>query len=513
MAEIDKYDYKKGSTDADFFRDSIATVDAQGKRNWIYPKRQKGKFYKYRTYLSYVLLAFLFAGPWLRIAGQPLLLLNVIKRKFIILGVTFWPQDFHLFVLAMITGIIFIVLFTVIFGRLFCGWVCPQTIFMEGVFRKIEYWIEGTASQQQRLSKLPWSTQEKITKRGSKLVIFYFISFLIGNTFLMYLIGTDEWLGIITEPPAANWSGFIGMIIFSFVFFFVFAYLREQVCTSICPYGRLQGVMLDKKSIVVAYDYVRGEPKGRGKKREKTVEKTVPNPLDIIQNAVTDAAATSAQKSPESQEVVIKLGDCIDCGLCVKVCPTGIDIRNGTQLECINCTLCIDACDEIMTKVEKPTGLIRYASALNIEQGEQFSFTPRIKAYSAVLVVLLGILTISLTSRTDVEATILRTAGTMSYEVDSLTVSNLYNIQIANKTTKEIPITLKLIGDQGVIKMVGKKSLLVPIQGIEKGGFFIELKKAKIKSRKTKLEIEVYSGDEKISTVKTNFLYQGKVVN
>ena len=138
MAEIDKYDYKKGSTDADFFRDSIATVDAQGKRNWIYPKRQKGKFYKYRTYLSYVLLAFLFAGPWLRIAGQPLLLLNVIKRKFIILGVTFWPQDFHLFVLAMITGIIFIVLFTVIFGRLFCGWVCPQTIFMEGVFRKIE---------------------------------------------------------------------------------------------------------------------------------------------------------------------------------------------------------------------------------------------------------------------------------------------------------------------------------------------------------------------------------------
>ncbi|MGB0862658.1 MAG: 4Fe-4S dicluster domain-containing protein [Saprospiraceae bacterium] len=510
MAEIDKYNYKKGSTDSDFFRDSIATVDAQGKRNWIYPKQQKGKFFKYRTYLSYVLLAFLFVAPWIRIGGQPLLLLNVIKRKFVIFGITFWPQDFHLFVLAMMTGIVFIVLFTVIFGRLFCGWICPQTIFMEGVFRKIEYWIEGTASQQQRLSKLPWSNQEKIKKRGSKLVLFYIISFLIGNTFLMYIIGTEDWLSIITEPPSSNWGGFIGMIIFSFVFYFVFANLREQVCTSICPYGRLQGVMLDKKSIVVAYDYVRGEPRGRGKKRQKVVKKTTPNPLDIIQSAVSDAADSSAIKSPESQEEVIKLGDCIDCGLCVKVCPTGIDIRNGTQLECINCTLCIDACDEIMTKVKKPTGLIRYASALNIEKGEQFSFTPRIKAYSAVLVVLLGVLFVSLTSRSDVEATVLRTAGTLSYEVDSVTVSNLYNIQIANKTTKEMPITLKIADEAGVVKMVGKKSLVVPSQGIAKGGFFIELKKSTIKDRKTKLKIEVYSGDKKISTEKTNFLYQGK---
>jgi polyferredoxin len=504
MAEIEKYDYKKGSTDAEYFRDSLSTVDAEGKRKWIYPKQQKGRFYKYRTNLSYVLLAFLFLGPWLRIGGQPILLLNVLERKFIILGQTFWPQDFHLFVLAMITGIIFIVLFTVIFGRLFCGWVCPQTIFMEHVFRKIEYWIEGTASQQRRLSKMPWN-REKIIKRGGKTVIFYLISFAIGNTFLAYIIGSEEWLKLVTEPPTANLGGFIGMVIFSFIFFFVFSYLREQVCTAICPYGRLQGVMLDKDSIVVAYDYVRGEPRGRGKKRTKTIKVEPENPITNIQNAVTNADVVTEPK--EAHTKVIQLGDCVDCGLCVKVCPTGIDIRNGTQLECINCTLCIDACDEIMTKVKKPKGLIRYASLTNIEKGEKFRWTTRIRAYSAVLVVLLGILSVALMSRSDVEATVLRSQGTLYFEVENDMVRNLYNIQFANKTTKDLPVTLKVKDGLGEIIMVGN-DLTVPAQDIAKGSFFIEIPKNKIKGRKNKIIIEAYSDGKKIETEKTTFLYK-----
>lgn len=508
MAETQKYDYKKGSTDAEFFRDSIATVDASGHRKWLFPKQQKGRYFKYRTYVSYVLLAFFFAAPWIRIGDQPLLLINLFDRRFVILGQPFWTQDFHLFVLAMITGIIFIVLFTVVYGRLFCGWVCPQTIFMEGVFRKIDYWIEGTASQQKRLSGLPWSNAEKIRKRGGKLVLYYAISFLIGNTFLMYLIGTENWLDMATQPPASHSGYFTAMVIFSFAFFFVFAYLREQVCTAICPYGRLQGVMLDKDSIVVAYDYVRGEPRGKGKKRTKVIK--TDDPASSIQKAVDQAATISGGVTPQKAEQVIKLGDCIDCGLCVKVCPTGIDIRNGTQLECINCTLCIDACDEVMERIDQPKGLIRYASQNNIEQNKVFQFTTRMKAYSAVLVVLIGILAFSLTGgRAPVEATILRTPGTLFYPVDENTVSNLYNIQVTNKTTKEIPIRIEIENfEGGRIKMVGQETIVVPKQEITKGGFFIELPIAAIKQRKTKVVLGIYQGERRIARTHTNFLYK-----
>ncbi|MDP4581466.1 MAG: 4Fe-4S binding protein, partial [Saprospiraceae bacterium] len=244
----------------DSFRDHIATVDEKGKRKWIFPKMTKGTYTRARNYLAWVLIAILFIGPFLRYDGQPFMLFNVLERHFILFGIVFMPQDFHLFVLAMITFVMFIVLFTVIWGRLFCGWICPQTIFMEMVFRKIEYWIEGDGPQQRKLSSAPWN-MEKTTKRTIKYALFYLISFLIGNTFLAYIIGSDAVLKIIQEPVSNHIAGFSAMLLFSGIFFFVFAYLREQVCTAICPYGRLQGVLLDANSIVVAYDHVRGEPR------------------------------------------------------------------------------------------------------------------------------------------------------------------------------------------------------------------------------------------------------------
>jgi cytochrome c oxidase accessory protein FixG len=244
------------------FRDSISTVDKEGKRVWVYPKKPNGRYYDFRKWLSYGLLAFLFSAPFVHINGNPIMLLNVFERKFVILGIPFLPQDFHLFVLAMIAFIVFIILFTVVYGRLFCGYVCPQTIFMEMVFRRIEYWIEGDATQQRKLDKQPWN-KEKIIKKTGKQILFFSIAFLIANTFMAYLVGREQWFEIVTQPPSEHLIGFIGLVFFSFAFYGVFSVVREQVCTTICPYGRLQGVLLDKDSIVIAYDHVRGEPRGK----------------------------------------------------------------------------------------------------------------------------------------------------------------------------------------------------------------------------------------------------------
>ena len=366
------------NTGSESFRDSLATVNEKGKRNWIYPKKPSGKLYNARTYLSWLLLLVLFLTPFIKINGHPFLLFNVLKRNFILFGIPFGPHDFHIFVLAMITIIVFIILFTVVFGRLFCGWVCPQTIFMEMVFRKIEYWIEGSAKEQILLHQQKWNLNKSV-KKLSKYSIFYAISFLISNIFLAYIIGIDELIKIITDPPSQHINGLIGIIAFSGVFYWVFASFREQVCTMVCPYGRLQGVLLDRDSIVITYDDKRGEPRGKIKKNEDQSDK----------------------------------GDCVDCHLCVDVCPTGIDIRNGIQLECVNCTACIDVCNDVMVKINKPKGLIRYDSINGVEKNQGFKFTARMKSYSVLLILLLSVLGYLIASRTDYSINILRTPGLM----------------------------------------------------------------------------------------------------
>jgi cytochrome c oxidase accessory protein FixG len=452
------------------FRDSIATVNKEGKRNWIYPLKPSGKYYNARTWLSILYVVVFFTLPFIKYNDEPLFLFNVLERKFILFGVIFWPQDFFIFGIGMVTMVIFIALFTVAFGRIFCGWICPQTIFMEMIFRKIEYLIEGDAPQQKALSKQPWN-KEKILKRGGKLVLFFLLSFIISNTFLAYIIGIDELFKIIREPIRNHLAGFISLIAFTGVFFFVYAWFREQACIVVCPYGRLQGVLIDRDTMVVAYDYVRGEKRGKYKKNETRTH-----------------------------------GDCIDCGQCVKVCPTGIDIRNGTQLECVNCTACIDACDFMMEKVGFKKGLIRYASENNIANNMPQTLTPRMKAYSAVLTILVGVLVFLLVTRTDVDTTILRTQGQLYQEQENNQISNLYNFKIINKTRKEIPITLKLENIDGIIEIVGNKVVVAPPEGLTEGTLFVKLDKSQVKERKNKLLIGVYSGDKKIETVKTNFL-------
>lgn len=459
--------------DQESYRDHLSTVDASGKRIWVYPKKPKGWYTNMRTYVSWGLLLLLFGIPFIKVNGEPILLFNVLERHFIIFGINFTPQDLHLAALAMITLMLFIVLFTVVFGRLFCGWVCPQTIFMEMVFRKIEYWIEGDYTKQIKLNNSPWTT-EKWLKKTTKHAIFFAIAVLIANTFLSYIIGVDEVFKIISEPIQMHVGGFIAMLIFSGLFYFVFAFFREQVCTSVCPYGRLQGVLLVKESIVVAYDWIRGEP--RGKKKRKT----------------------------ESED--IKLGDCVDCDLCVKVCPTGIDIRNGTQLECVNCTACMDACDEVMTKIGRDPGLIRYDSLTGIEKGERKIFTPRVWAYSAVLLVLVLFQSFLFVNRSDVETLILRTPGMLFQTEEDGRISNLYNYQVINKTRDSFDsIHFELKDIKGEIKVVGEVPTL-NANSVTEGAFFIKINKENLEGRKTKLEIEVYKGEELIDVAKTTFL-------
>lgn len=491
--------------DFEEYRDHIATVDDRGKRIWIYPKKPSGRYYNRRTIASYLLLAFLFAAPFIRIGGNPLLQFNVLKRDFYIFGLHFAPQDMHLFVLAMLTLIVFIVLFTVVFGRLFCGWVCPQTIFMEMVFRKIEYWIEGDASQQRKLNAQAWNS-EKALKKTAKHIIFFILAILVANTFLSYIIGYEEVFKIASEPVSMHVGGFIAMIVFSFAFYGVFAFMREQVCTTICPYGRLQGVLLVEDSVVVAYDFVRGEPRGKTKKEENIFRKS--DPVSKIQNLVTGAATEAKfvkDLSPEAASPLKIVGDCIDCKLCVQVCPTGIDIRNGTQLECVNCTACIDACDGVMDKIGLPRGLIRYDSMTGIKKGIRKLLTPRSIGYSAVLIILLALQVFLLSSRTEVETLILRTPGMLYQKVDDTHISNLYNYQIINKTHREFPVEFKLASGGGIIKLVGNPPV-AKADAVTDGAMFIEMEKSSLDGRKTTIVVEVYDNGKLVDKVKTNFL-------
>ncbi len=454
------------------FRDALATVDATGKRIWMYPKKPSGVLHRWRVLVTVVLLSLFFVGPFLEMNGRPFLLLNVFERKFILFGQVFWPQDFFLLALTLIALFVFIILFTVVFGRVWCGWACPQTLFMEMVFRKIEYWIEGDANAQRRLDKAPWDIN-KITKKTGKQVIFIAISILIAHVTMAYLVGLEQVKEIVTQPPTEHWAGFLGLTAFTAVFYGVFARFREQACIAVCPYGRLQGVLLVKDSIVVAYDWLRGEPRGKLKK-----------------NVVEE-----------------KKGDCIDCKLCVHVCPTGIDIRNGTQLECVNCTACIDACDEVMLKINKPKGLIRYSSFTAIKEGTQRLLTPRVMGYSVVLAGLLSLLSYLIFTRQDIAVTILKAPGTLYARTDDGQISNVYNFEFLNKTFDDVPLTLRIESPAGAsLAKVGEGGIIVPHEGILKNLFIVKIPEGELTSLRTTVEVGVYQEGKRILIKKVRFV-------
>jgi cytochrome c oxidase accessory protein FixG len=338
------------------------------------------------------------------------------------------------------------------------------------LFRKVEFWIEGDAARQRQLAQSPW-TGEKIGKKAAKHAAFYFLSFIIANTFLAYIIGIKSLWQIISGPVTEHIPGLFSILIFSAVFYAVYAYFREQVCTTICPYGRLQSVLLDRNSMIVAYDYKRGEP--REKFNRKKAEPA---------------------------------GDCIDCFQCVKVCPTGIDIRNGTQMECVGCTACIDACNHMMEKTRRPPDLIRYASENGISDHEPLRYTLRMKLYTGLLSLLVLILSGLLLSRKDVDATIMRAPGMLFQERGADSLSNLFMIKIANKTIRPVPLQVRLEGRGGKVEIIGGMTIPVKKEEEGAGNFFVVLPRGGLTARKTSIRLGLYEGNKKIDEIRTNFL-------
>ncbi len=458
------------------FRDHIATAHADGRRRWLYPRQVRGKYFRARTWFSWLLLLIMFSGPFITINGNPLLMMNIPERKFVVLGQIFWPQDMIIFALAILLFFTGVVIFTAAYGRLWCGWACPQTVMMEMVFRKIEYFIEGDAPEQRTLAKAPWNAG-KIFKRTIKHVVFLALSFVVGNVLLSYIIGWQSLSGIITDPPARHLTGLTIMILFSLLFYGIFARFREQACTFICPYGRFQSALLDENSIVVAYDYKRGEKRGPLRHGQKFGERKFAG-----------------------------FGDCVACNQCVAVCPTGIDIRNGTQMECVHCTACMDACDHVMTRTGAVPGLIRYASLNGIERGEGLKLTPRLMGYSVVLAVLAVILSVLLCNRSDVEATLLRAPGSLFQQMPDGRFSNLYTVQVINKTSRDLPVELRLESPAGTLTVMGAGTITVPSQKLAENSVLIELDHNTMKSGTTPVVIGVYSNNKKMQTLKTAFI-------
>ena len=444
------------------------------KRKWIYAKKPSGKLYNYRQVVGYGLLLFFFLGPILKINGNPFLMFNVIERKFSIFGNIFYPQDFHIFLFGMLIVMVCIVLFTAVYGRVWCGWTCPQTIFMELIFRRIEYLIEGDWTQQKKLNEGP-DTDAKAWKKVLKHGIFLLISFIISNLFLSYIIGFDTLVKIATDPIDQHLVGFISILVFTLVFYFVFAYVRDIVCTKICPYGRLQGVLLDENSVTVAYNVARGEPRGKLKKGETEDKK----------------------------------GDCIDCHLCVHVCPTGIDIRDGIQLECVSCTACIDACDAVMEKINKPKRLIGFYSSAEAEGKETEKIgkqrNTRAIVYTGILVVLMAIFGFMIFSRSDVDGRLLRAKGSSYQKRDDGTVTNLYTLEVLNKTNKDLDFDLVSATEGIKIQVVNPISHLAR-EGSAKISLFLISDLKSIKKYKTDVKVDIKVGDKVLETMETTFI-------
>jgi cytochrome c oxidase accessory protein FixG len=455
------------------FRDELASIERDGRRRWIYARQPSGRLYRARTVVSGFLLAFLLLAPFVRFRGQPLVLVNVLERRFVFFGVVFWPQDFYLVVLIALAVLVTLALSTVAVGRVWCGWLCPQTIFMEMVFRKLEYWLDGTAAQQLRRDRAPWN-RERIFHWVRKHALFFALSFGLANVFLAWVVGAEELWRIVTDPPGQHLGGLTAITIFSLVFFAVFARFREQACVLACPYGRVMSSLIDPQTITVTYDSVRGEP--RGKRRR-------------------DAGGRDADQ-----------GDCIDCHQCVTICPTGIDIRNGIQLECVNCTACIDACNDVMRRIGRPEGLIRLTSDEAMRRGRRIGFSWRVKAYAAVWVVLVAALATLLLTRRDLDVLVLRQPGTLFTTTSEGRIANFYTLQAFNRTSRPLRFSLDVIEPRGAtirqlgtLDQVGAHTLL-------EGRFLLEAPPTSLTGPSTPVRLAVRADGTAVGTVETRLL-------
>lgn len=445
-------------------KERVTTIGEGGRRFWLYPASFRGIWLKRRRIVAWGLILFFFILPWTEVNGHQTVLLDIPQRKFAFFGLVFWPQDMLIFWFFLVGTVILIFLITALWGRLWCGWACPQTVFLEHVFRRIEIWIEGDAPKRRALDNGPL-TWTKFRKKATKYFLFLVVSSHFANTVLCYFVGTDEVLRMTFGPPAENWGWFVFMAFFNFMFFADFAWFREQFCLIACPYGRFQSALLDGDSMIVGYDYNRGEPRGVLRKNQARTE-----------------------------------GDCIDCHRCVAVCPTGIDIRMGLQMECVNCTACMDACDEIMEKINKPKGLIRYTSEAALESRPRRFMRFRTLAYTMIFVALWSTGGYMLVNRSETVVRVVRPPGA-SFTLDGqqAVISNLFTAKVSNKTERDMVLVPRVPDGYEVTAALNPWN--VPAQTTGQNQVFIRKDKADFDADGSEqLTLSFYEGDRLVST-------------
>ncbi|HEU5080046.1 MAG TPA: cytochrome c oxidase accessory protein CcoG [Opitutaceae bacterium] len=374
-------------------RDDVTTIRADGSRRKIYPADVRGKFTTMRRWSARALIAIYLLLPWIKVRGYPAVFLDVSTRRFHLFGFTLAAQDLWL-MFFLISGLGFsLFLLTSLFGRVWCGWACPQTVFLEHVFRRIERWIEGDAHQRKRLDAAPWGV-EKILRKSATQILFVATAAGVAHLFLAYFVSIPDLWAMMRDNPGEHWGSFLFVFAATGGLYFNFAWFREQMCIVICPYGRMQSALIDEHSMVIGYDAKRGEPRGK--------------------LGIPDAGA------------------CIDCNRCVQVCPTGIDIRQGLQMECIGCTACVDACDQVMTKIQRPTGLIRYDSIAKFSGASTRWIRPRTIVYAVLFLVGSFIAAWAFSTFEPIDASVSRMRGAPYFvEVDA--VRNQFLLRIVNK--------------------------------------------------------------------------------